>query len=304
MSPIFGMLMAGDYMVRATALDGKVRAFSMTGTGLVEELRRRHDTYPAVTAALGRTAMGALLLAAASLKEEEQLLTVDIRGGGPAGRIVATANGAGEVRGLVGNPHVHAESIRPGKLNVAGVVGSDGYLAVTRDLGMREPYSGMVELRSGEIGDDLAHYLLRSEQIPSAVGVGVFVVPEGSVDAAGGFLVQLLPGLTELEIEEVERQIASLPHPTRLIRDGLTPEEVLGRIFDGQAEILDHYPVRFACPCSRERFQAAIVTLGSGEIERIIEEEEKERTEVVCHFCNEAYYFSPDEMRAILEEAR
>lgn len=304
MSPIFGMLMAGDYMVRATALDGKVRAFSMTGTGLVEELRRRHDTYPAVTAALGRTAMGALLLAAASLKEEEQLLTVDIRGGGPAGRIVATANGAGEVRGLVGNPHVHAESIRPGKLNVAGVVGSDGYLAVTRDLGMREPYSGMVELRSGEIGDDLAHYLLRSEQIPSAVGVGVFVVPEGSVDAAGGFLVQLLPGLTELEIEEVERQIASLPHPTRLIRDGLTPEEVLGRICDGQAEILDHYPVRFACPCSRERFQAAIVTLGSGEIERIIEEEEKERTEVVCHFCNEAYYFSPDEMRAILEEAR
>lgn len=304
MSPICGMLMAGDYMVRATALDGKVRAFAMAGTGLVEELRRRHDTYPAVTAALGRTAMGALLLAAASLKEEEQLLTVDIRGGGPAGRIVATANGAGEVRGLVGNPHVHAESIRPGKLNVAGVVGSDGYLAVTRDLGMREPYSGMVELRSGEIGDDLAHYLLRSEQIPSAVGVGVFVVPEGSVDAAGGFLVQLLPGLTELEIEEVERQIASLPHPTRLIRDGLTPEEVLGRIFDDQAEILDHYPVRFACPCSRDRFQAAIVTLGSGEIERIIEEEEKERTEVVCHFCNEAYYFSPDEMRAILEEAR
>jgi molecular chaperone Hsp33 len=295
--------MASDYMVRATALGGKVRAFSMTGTELVEELRRRHDTYPAVTAALGRTAMGALLLAAAALKEEEQVLTVDVRGGGPAGRIMATANGVGEVRGLVGNPHVHAESVVPGKLNVAGVVGTDGYLAVTKDLGMREPYSGMVELRSGEIGDDLAHYLHRSEQVASAVGVGVFVVPEGRVEAAGGFLLQLLPGLSEAEIEQVEREIAALPHPTRLIRDGLTPEEVLQRIFRGDVEPLDSYPVRFACPCSRERFQAAIVTLGSEEITRIIDEEENERTEVVCHFCNEAYYFTPDQMQQILEEA-
>jgi molecular chaperone Hsp33 len=295
--------MASDYMVRATAMGGKVRAFSMNGTELVEELRRRHDTYPAVTAALGRTAMGALLLAAASLKEEEQLLTVDVRGGGPAGRILATANGAGEVRGLVGNPHVHAESVRPGKLNVAGVVGTDGYLAVTRDLGMREPYSGMVELQSGEIGDDLAHYLLRSEQTPSAVGVGVFVVPDGWVEAAGGFLVQLLPGLDDLEIEKVEQQIAALPHPTRLIRDGLAPEEVLARVFGGDVEVLDSYPVRFACPCSRERFHAAIVTLGSEEITRIIEEEENEHTEVVCHFCNEAYYFTPDQMQEILDMA-
>lgn len=296
-------MMKRDYMVRATALGGKVRAFSMSGTDLVEELRRRHDTYPAVTAAIGRTAMGALLLAAASLKEENQLLTVDVRGGGPAGRILATANGAGEVRGLVGNAHVHADSIQPGKLNVAGVVGSDGYLAVTKDLGMREPYSGMVELQSGEIGDDLAHYLVRSEQTPSAVGVGVFVVPEGLVEAAGGFLIQLLPGLSEAEIRQVEEQIAGLPHPTRLIRDGLTPEEVLDRIFGSDVEVLDRYPLRFACPCSRERFQAAIVTLGSEEIARIIEEEENDRTEVVCHFCNEAYYFTPAEMHDILQEA-
>ena len=290
-------------MVRATALGGKVRAFSMTATGLVDELRRRHDTYPAVTAALGRTAMGALLLAAATLKEEDQVLTVDVRGGGPAGRILATANGAGEVRGLVGNPHAHAESIRPGKLNVAGVVGSSGYLSVTRDLGMREPYSGMVELKSGEIGDDLAHYLLRSEQTASAVGVGVFVVPDGWVEAAGGFLIQLLPGLSDGEIEQMEREIAALPHPTRLIRDGLTPEEVLERIFGGDVEVLDRYPVRFSCPCSRERFQAAIVTLGSDEIARIIDEEENDLTEVVCHFCNEKYHFTPDQMQQILQEA-
>lgn len=290
-------------MVRATAMDGKVRAFAMKATGLVEELRRRHDTSPTATAALGRTAMGALLLAAAALKEEEQILTVELRGGGPIGRVIATANGRGEVRGLVSNPHVHAESVRPGKLNVAGVVGKTGYLSVTKDLGMRDPYSGTVELQSGEIGDDLAYYLVRSEQIPSAVGVGVFVVPDGYVDAAGGFLVQLLPGLSDDEIREVEAQIGALPHPTRLIQDGLTPEEVLRRILGDDTDVLDSYDVRFACPCSRERFQAAIVTLGSQEITRIIEEEEQDATEVVCHFCNEAYYFTPHEMQEILEAA-
>lgn len=296
-------MMSSDYMVRATAMGGRVRAFSMVGTGVTDELRRRHDTYPAVTAALGRTAMGALLLAAASLKEADQLLTVEVRGDGPAGRIIASANGSGGVRGLVATPHVHADSIVGGKLNVAGVVGSSGYISVTRDLGMKEPYSGTVALRSGEIGDDLAFYLARSEQTPSAVGVGVFVVPEGFVSAAGGFLVQLLPGLDESEMETVESRIAGLPHPTRLIRDGLAPEEILASIFDGDVELLDRYPVRFECPCSKERFQAAIVTLGSDEISRIIAEETDDRTEVVCHFCNEAYYFTADDMQDILAEA-
>ncbi len=291
-------------MVRATALGDKVRAFSLGGTALVEELRERHDTSPTVTAALGRTAMGALLLAAASLKEQHQLLTVDVRGGGPAGRILATANGAGEVRGMVGNARAEAPSTSNGKLNVAGVVGSSGYLSVTKDLGMREPYSGMVELQSGEIGDDLAHYLGRSEQTPSAVGIGVFVVPAGVVEAAGGFLIQLLPGLSDTEIDRIEQQIAALPHPTRLIRDGLTPEEVLQNVFGNDVELHDRYPVAFSCPCSRERFRAAIVTLGADEITRIIQEEEENRTEVVCHFCNEAYYFTADQLQEIMEEAR
>jgi molecular chaperone Hsp33 len=293
--------MTGDHLVRATALDGKVRAFSIRATDLVEELRRRHDTSPVATAALGRTAMGALLLAAASLKEEDQLLTVEIRGGGPIGLILCTANGRGEVRGFVGNPHADAES--PRKLNVAGVVGTHGHLSVTRDLGMREPYSGKVEIQSGEIGEDLTYYLARSEQTPSAVGIGVFVVPEGYVEAAGGFLVQLLPGLSDDEIAAVEREIAALPHPTSMIRDGLSPRQVLERIFPGGFELLDEYPVRFLCPCSRERFESAIVTLGGPEIQRLIEEEEKDFTEVVCHFCNEAYRFSPDQMREILRKA-
>lgn len=292
-----------DQLVRATALDGKVRAFALSATALVEEMRARHDTFPAVTAALGRTAMGSLLIAAASLKEADQLLTVEVRGGGPVGRILCTANGRGQVRGMVGNPHAHAESIAPGKLNVAGVVGNSGYLSITKDLGMREPYRGTVELQSGEIGDDLAYYLTRSEQTPSAVGVGVFVAREGVVDAAGGFLVQLLPGLSDDDIAAVEAEVASLPHPTRLIRDGLSPEQVLARIFPGGMEPLDRYPISFSCPCSRERFEAAIVTLGAEEISRIVEEEEKEFTEVVCHFCNQAYHFSPGEMEQILRRA-
>jgi len=293
--------MTGDYLVRATALDGKVRAFALRATELVEELRARHDTSPVVTAALGRTAMGSLLLAAASLKEKGQVLTVEVRGGGPVGRIITTANGHGEVRGLVSNPRAHAAS--PLKLNVAGVVGTSGYLSVTKDLGMREQYSGMVELQSGEIGDDLAYYLVKSEQVPSAVGIGVFTSPTKLVDAAGGFLVQLLPGLEDDEIGAIEREIAALPHPTRLIRDGLAPEQVLERIFPGGYDLLDRYPVRFACPCSRERFEAAIVTLGTDEITRIIEEEDKDFTEVVCHFCNEKYYFGKQDFEIILDKA-
>ena len=296
-------MLNGDYMVRATALDGRVRAFALNATGVAAELQRRHGTWPAVSAALGRTAMGALLLAAASLKEEEQSLSVEVKGDGPAGRLLVTANGRGVVRGLVANPRAHAESVN-GKLNVAGVVGSDGYLSVTRDLGMRESYAGTVELQSGEIGSDLAYYLAKSEQTASGVAVGVFVRPDGSVDAAGGYLVQLLPGLQDDEIAEIEARLAGLPHPTRLIQEGTPPEGVLERVFPDGWELLDRYPVAFRCPCSRERFESAIVSLGEAEIQRIIDEEENEATEVVCHFCNQAYHYTAADMAAILAAAR
>jgi molecular chaperone Hsp33 len=292
-----------DYLVRATAKGGRVRAFGVTATGVVAEMQRRHRMHPGPTAAVGRTAMGALLLAAATLKDEEQILTVEVKGDGPIGRIICTANGAGEVRGLASNPYVHASSRVPGKLNVSGVVGTNGYLSVTKDLGMRETYKGTVELQTGEIGEDLAYYLARSEQIPSAVGIGVFVLPDGSVDAAGGFLVQLLPELEEREIAGIEREVAALPHPTTLIREGLSPEDLLGRIFPDGFELLDRYGVAFGCPCSRERFEAALVTLGAQELTSIIEEEEREFTELICHFCNEAYHFTRLDMQGILESA-
>jgi molecular chaperone Hsp33 len=294
-----------DRMVRATAYDGRVRAFALDATGVVAEMQRRHGTAPGASAALGRTAMGALLFGAASLKEPSQVLSVEIRGDGPLGRILCTATGAGEVRGLVANPGAHAPGTTPGKLNVAGVVGTQGYVSVTKHLGSREPYQGMTELMSGEIGDDLANYLVRSEQIASAVGVGVFVEPDLSVSAAGGYLIQVLGGLVDEEVTAMEDRLARLPHPTALISDGVTPEQVLARIFPGDDyEVLDRYPVRFHCPCTMERFEAAIVSLGADEVTRIIKEEEQPFTEVVCHFCNEAYRFSPAQMQAILEAAR
>jgi molecular chaperone Hsp33 len=295
--------MNSDYLVRGTALDGRVRAFALQATRVVSELQRRHHLFPVPAAALGRTAMGALLLAAASLKEEDHILSVEVRGDGPVGRLLCTANGRGEVRGLASNPQVHAESVTPGKLNVAGVVGTVGYLSVTRDVGMRDPYRGTVELQTGEIGEDLAYYLARSEQTPSAVALGVFVSPDSLVAAAGGFLIQLLPGLDDREVAQIEREIAALPHPTTLIRDGVNPEAVLDRVFSGRVELLDRYPVAFGCPCSRERFEAALVTLGGEELTRIIEEEEDELTELVCHFCNEAYHFTAGDMREILRAA-
>lgn len=292
-----------NYLVRATALGEKVRAFAINATGVVKELQDRHGLYPVPSAAVGRTAMGALLLAAASLKKDDQLLTIEVRGGGPIGRILCTANGAGEVRGLATNPRAHADSIAPGKLNVAGVVGMDGYLSVSRDLGMRDVYQGTVEIVSGEVAEDIAYYLGRSEQVPSAVALGVFVAADGLVDAAGGYLIQLLPGLEEREIAEIERKIAVLPHPTTLIKEGVSPEALLDRVFGGDVHIFDRYPVRFGCPCSRERFQAALVTLGQEEMSRIIDEEENDVTELVCHFCNEAYHFTRDDMAEILRAA-
>lgn len=297
--------MKENYLVRATALDGRVRAFALHATGVVAEMRARHGASNVMTAAMGRTAMGALLIAAASLKEEEQVLTVEVRGNGPAGRILATANGRGEVRATATNPQADAPDLRPDKMHVAGVVGTEGYLAVTKDLGMKEAYSGTVELISGEIGIDLAYYLGKSEQTPSGVGVGVHVGGDGTVTAAGGYLVQILAGLSEDELTAVETAMAELPSPTEIIRAGGTPEDVLTRIFgEGRWEEGDRYPVAFRCPCSRARFEAAIVSLGEAEIQRIIAEEEDEHTEVVCHFCNERYHFTATDMEDILRAAR
>ena len=256
---------------------------------MVEELKRRHSTIPVVTAAIGRLSTGALLFGA-MLKDDDHLVTIRMQGNGPAGTLLATANGTGGVRGLVGNPQPDVEQVRNGKLNVSGAVGSDGHLTVTKDLGRGQPYIGSVEIVSGEVGEDLAHYLALSEQIPSAVGIGVFVNADGSVDAAGGYLVQLLPGVTDKDAARIEAVIRDLPHPTTMLRSGESPEQILTRIFGSDHSVLGRSDVRFECPCSAERAERAILMLGAEAIaDMIIEGAERGGAEVICEFCTERY---------------
>lgn len=289
-----------NHLVRATAHDGRVRAFALNTTAVVAELQRRHQTFPSATAALGRLATGALLFGA-MLKEEDHLVTIRLQGNGPGGTLLASANGMGEVRGLIANPQPDIEEVRNGKLNVSGVVGTQGHLTVTRDLGLRHPYVGTVEIVSGEVGEDLAHYLARSEQIPSAVGIGVFVEETGEVAAAGGYMVQLLPGITEATAAAIEDTIRQLPHPTTMLRHGTTPQGILDRIFGERGyETLATTPVRFACPCSRDRAERALLLLGRGPLEEMIEQAEASgHTELVCEFCREQYLFSPNDLREL-----
>jgi molecular chaperone Hsp33 len=289
-----------DYLVRATAFNGMVRAFAIDATGVVNELFERHATIPVVTAALGRLSIGALLFGA-MLKEESHMVTLRMQGDGPAGTLLASANATGGVRGLVTNPQPDVEQVRDGKLNVRGAVGTSGQLTVTRDLGLGQPYIGTVEIVSGEVGEDIAHYLARSEQVPSAVGIGVFVQTDGRAEAAGGYLVQLLPGITDREAAAIETAILQLPHPTTMLRNGDSPEQILGRVFD-DLQILDTRDVRFECPCSVDRAERAIRMLGRDAVAEMIDEgAERGGAEVVCEFCTERYLISTARLKEMLD---
>jgi molecular chaperone Hsp33 len=293
-----------SYMIRATAHGGLVRAFAIDATDVVSEVQRRQGTEPAVTAAIGRLATATLLFGA-MLKKEDHLVTVRIQGDGPAGMLLATANGRGEVRSLVGQPTTNVAQVRNGKLNVSGVVGRSGRLTVTRDLGMRQPYVGVTELVSGEIGEDLAHYLAASEQTPSAVGIGVFVQPDGGVEAAGGYMVQLMPGVGASTAQEIEETVSALPHPTTMIRSGESPEDMLHRIFSDGYELQDRIAVRFHCPCSRERVERALMLLGAEALDDIVANDaERGETEVVCEFCGERYALTLPEVEALANRVR
>lgn len=281
-------------------MNGLVRAFAIDSTGVVGELMRRHLTSPVVTAALGRLSTGALLFGA-MLKEADHMVTIRIQGDGPAGTLLASANATGGVRGLVANPQPDVDQVRDGKLFVRGAVGTSGFLTVTRDLGLGQPYVGTVEIVSGEVGEDLAHYLARSEQIPSAVGIGVFVQADGSVEAAGGYLVQLLPGIDDSQAERIETAIRDLPHPTTMLRSGESPHRILERIFADDFQVLDERDVRFECACSRDRAVRAIRMLGSDAVSEMIEEgAERGGAEVICEFCTERYLIPLEELRAML----
>lgn len=289
-----------DYLVKGIGFNGKVRAYAIKTTAMVGEAVKRHETWPTASAALGR-AMTASTMMAAMLKGEEKL-TVKIDGGGPIGPIIVDSNARGETRGYVGNPKVDFELNAQGKLDVARAVGKDGLLAVVKDLGMRDHFTGSVPLISGELGEDFTYYFASSEQTPASVGVGVLVNPDGSILASGGFIIQLMPGADDETITFIEKRLSTLPPVSKLIEAGMPPEELLYALLgDDNVKILDKMNVLFKCTCSKERISKALISLGSTEITEIIETEGIAETE--CHFCNEKYIFTKDELEALREEA-
>ncbi|WP_027415788.1 Hsp33 family molecular chaperone HslO [Aneurinibacillus terranovensis] len=274
-----------DYLVRGTAYNGFLRVFAVCTTDTLNEIQRRIDTWPVVSAALGRTlSIGAMI---GAMHKGEDRLTIIIKGGGPVGQIIVDANAKGEVRGYVTNPHVHFELNGKGKLDVRRAVGTEGFITVTKDLGLKEPYHGSSPIVSGEIGEDFAYYFTASEQVPSAVGVGVLVNPDNTIKASGGFIIQLMPDTPEEIVERLENSIARTRPVSTLVDEGMTPEQILAEVLGEEAVILGKHAVVFNCHCSLDRVKRALITLGEEELTSMIEEQGK--AEITCHFCNEHY---------------
>jgi molecular chaperone Hsp33 len=273
-------------------------------TGAAEELRRIHDPSPQVAAALARAATGALLLAATVEKAtaREPVLTLEVEGGGPAGRLVATASPAGWVRATVAEPLATSPHRDDGTLDVAGVVGGSGQLVVTRDSGSGKPYRGVVAMESGDLAHNLAAYLHSSEQTPSAVVLGVLVVPAGRVEVAGGFLIQLLPGVSEDEAETLAGRVRAIGALSSSLVEGNGPREWLAGIFPEGCLVLDEVPVRFFCGCSIERVEAALKLLGIGEIRASMDEDNERRATVTCGFCRKEYHVPRTRLLELIAE--
>jgi len=288
-----------DYLVRATAAEGQILALVAKSTDLVEEARNLHQTSPTATAALGRVLTGAALMAA-TLKEG-QSLTVRVLGDGPLGSIIAVAR-PGVVKGYVAEPKAEVPLKPEGKLDVGRAVGR-GTLYITKDLGLKEPYNGSVPLVSGEIAEDLAYYYTASEQKPSAVGLGVLVEPDGKVRAAGGYLLQLLPGVREEVAERLEDNIKEAGPVSQLVDRGDKPEDILALLLKGFAiKIHERLPLSFACDCSREKLEEILMALGEKELEKLVEEQGQ--AEARCAFCNRVYRFSREEVAELLAKNR
>jgi molecular chaperone Hsp33 len=287
-----------DYLVRILTRDGHFRAVSCTLKTTVAEICRRHGTMPAASAALGRALVGGALLG--SQLKGNQRLALKFEANGPLQKILVEADHAGNVCGAVGEPSADVR-LPDGTVDVPRTLGLAGFLTVTRDLGLKEPYRGMVQLSSSRIGDDLAAYLTESEQVPSAVGVGVYLGEDGGVGAAGGFLVQALPPQDEQLIDLLMERIAALPPLAESLRRGMAPEEFLAAIFPDQSwDVLERRELRFRCSCSRQRSERALVSLGRQELLSLAERGEP--SAVTCEFCRETYAFAPDELRALAEE--
>ena len=290
-----------DELIRVIAKDAPIKAMAITGTTLVERVRQIHDTWPVATAALGRLLMAASMMGD-MLKEEKGSVTLRVRGGGPLGTVTAVSDSEGNVRGYVQNPAVDVPRKAHAKLDVGAAVGSDGDLTVIKDLGMKEPYVGSVQLVGGEIAEDIAAYFVESEQIPTACALGVLIAPDQSVQVAGGYLIQLLPGADDAVITAIEQGIAKVGAVTAALDQGISALELLRQVLSGfELEVLESSPVEYRCYCTRDRVSRALISMGREELEDMIEEQHG--AELTCQFCDRVYQYSEEDLRQLLRDA-
>ena len=286
-----------DYIVRAIGANAQIRAFGAVTTSLVEEARKNHDTSPVATAALGRLLTAGVMMGS-MMKNPTDVLTLQVKCTGEIGGITVTADRQGNVKGYANNPFVMLPP-KNGKLDVGGAVG-EGLLSIIKDMGLKEPYSGQTVLQTGEIAEDLTYYFASSEQIPSSVGLGVLMTRDNHVKFAGGFIVQVMPFIDEKNLVQLENNIKNIDSVTSMLDKGYCGEDMLRDVLDGMdMKITDTMPARFYCDCSKKRIEKAIISAGREEINAMIDD--GETVEVMCHFCNTAYYYTVDELAGILE---
>lgn len=289
-----------DYIVRATAADSQVRAFAITSGELVEEARKRHNTSPVATAALGRLLTGGAMMGS-MMKNETDMLTVKVRGNGPLEGITVTADSHANVKGYVENPDVMLPP-KNGKLDVGGAVGI-GIMQVIKDMGLKEPYVGDTMLVTSEIAEDLTYYFASSEQVPSSVGLGVLMEKDNTVKCAGGFIIQMMPFAKEDTVAKIEENLKTVTSVTELLDKGYTPEQILKELLGNVGlEITDTIPARFYCNCSKERVEKAVASIGRKDIKEMIDEGKD--IEVKCHFCNSAYHYTIEDLKKIIKRSR
>ena len=290
----------GDYIIRVTAANDSIRAFAATTRETVQKARELHNTTPVASAALGRLLTAGAMMGI-MLKGEKDLVTIQIKGDGPLEGEIVTADSKGRVKGYVFNPNVDIPPKSPTKLDVGGAVGK-GFLTVIKDLGLKEPYVGKTELVSGEIAEDLTYYYAKSEQVASAISLGVLVDTDTNIKQAGGFIIQVMPGITEEILSRLESRINVVPYITELLSMGDTPESILNLILgDMDLQIIDKVPTEYYCGCSRERVEKALLAIGKDDLKKILEEDKK--AELSCHFCNKVYNFDENDLKRLLAEA-
>lgn len=290
-----------DYIVRATAADNQIRAFAATTRDLVEKARSVHNTSPVATAALGRLLTAGAIMGT-MMKGEKDILTLQIKAGGPINGITVTADSKANVKGYVGKPDVMLPPNAKGKLDVAGAVGV-GLLQVIKDMGLKEPYVGQTVLQTSEIAEDLTYYFATSEQVPSSVGLGVLMEHDNTVKQAGGFIIQLMPFTDDAVIDALEKKLSGVTSVTSMLDAGDTPEMILDKLLgDFGVQITDKVPTSFCCNCTKHRVEKAIISIGKKDIQEMIDDEKP--IEVNCHFCNTNYEFSVEELKQILKKSK